>query len=105
MTAWVAFVLGGVATYALRASFILLLADRALPEPVERALRYVGPAVFAAIVLPPTLGDAGIGRLVDPDARLLALVAGGLVMWRTRNLLATLAIGMIALWLLLAAGL
>ncbi len=105
MTAWTAFLLGGVVTYAMRASFIVLLGDRPLPQPVERALRYVGPAVFAAIVLPATLGDDGIGRLVDPDARLLALVVGGLVMWRTGNLLATLGVGMAALWLLQAAGL
>ncbi len=98
MTAWLAFVLGGAATYLMRASFILFVGDRELPGPMVRALRYVGPAVFAAIVLPATLGDKGLDRLVEPDARLLALGLGALVMWRTGNLLATLGLGMAGLW-------
>ncbi|MDH3679510.1 MAG: AzlD domain-containing protein [Acidimicrobiia bacterium] len=104
MTAWLAFVLGGLATYAMRASFILFVARRSLPPAVERALRYVGPAVFAAIVFPLTLGDDGLARLAKPDARLLALVVGAGVMWRTRNMMATLSAGMLTLWLLQSQG-
>ncbi len=100
MTAWLAFAIGGLASYLMRASFILFLNDRELPGPLERSLRYVGPAVFAAIVLPATLDGDGLSRLGQPDARLLALLFGGLVMWRTRNMMTTLALGMAALWLL-----
>lgn len=98
MTAWLAFILGGLVTYLMRASFILFVGQRELPGFAIRALRYVGPAVFAAIVLPATVGDEGLARFTQPDARLLALAVGAVVMWKTRSMLVTLVVGMIALW-------
>lgn len=109
MTAWLAFLIGGFVTFGMRAAFLLFGADRELPAPFERSLRYVGPAVFAAIVAPAVLrsGETGSVNLADAlvDARMLALVIGGLVMWKTRNMLVLLVAGMASLWLLRAAGL
>jgi branched-subunit amino acid transport protein len=105
MSVWLAFILGGVVTYLLRASFITFAGRRSLPAACERALKYVSPAVFAAITLPAVFGDSGFGRVVDPDARLFAAVVGGLIAWRTRSVPATLGGGMVALWLLLWVGL
>ena len=104
MTAWLAFVIGGLVTYLMRASFILFMGERELPDFAVRSLRYVGPAVFAAIVLPATVGDEGLIHLTQPDARLLALAVGAVVMWKTRSMLATLVVGMIALWVALWLG-
>lgn len=105
MTVWLAFVLGGLVTFAIRASFLVFLVGHNLPASAERALRYVGPAAFGAIVLPAALGDDGFSSLASPGARVFALVAGGLIMWRTRNVVAGLALGMIALWVLRSLGL
>ena len=91
----------------MRASFILFAADRPLPAPVERSLRYVGPAAFAAIVVPALLrarGDGELGPLLALDAPLIALVAGALVMRATRNMVAMLAVGMVVLWVGRALG-
>ena len=52
MTAWLAFLLGGMGTYLMRLSFIFFMGDRRMPAAVERALAYVGPAAFSAIMLP-----------------------------------------------------
>ena len=41
----------GVITYAMRAGLILALADTELPAPMLRALRYVAPAVLAALTV------------------------------------------------------
>lgn len=88
----------GVLTYAIRLSFVALfgrLAD--VPPTLERALRYVPPAVLAALVLPalvsvqPATGTVAVDRL---GAGLLAAV----VAWRTENVLATMTVGMGALW-------
>lgn len=103
MTAWVAFIVGGVATYLMRSSFITWT-DRSLPHAVERALRYVGPAAFAAIVLPRVLRDDGLAQLGAPDARVLAAIACGLSVWRWRNVAIGLVVGMAALWLLQWSG-
>ncbi|MEE9416467.1 MAG: AzlD domain-containing protein [Acidimicrobiales bacterium] len=105
MTVWLAFVLGGIATYLMRASFITFLGERALPPVLERSLRYVAPAAFAAIVLPATVGQKGMARFGAPDARLITLAVAGLVVWKTRSVPATLIIGMLMLWLLQWLGL
>lgn len=88
----------GVATYAIRVSFIALfgrLDD--IPPRVQRALRYVPAAVLAALVAPalvttqPDAGGLAIGRLVA------GAVAAGIA-WRTENVLATMVAGMVTLW-------
>ncbi len=97
---WLTFAIGGVITFLQRGSFILFMGDRELPEPLRRALRYVAPAAFAAIVAPRVLGDDGLPGLGTPDPRLLAAVVAGVFMWRFRNMAAMLVVGMAAFWLL-----
>lgn len=87
-------------TYGMRAVAIVALAGRTIPVPVERALRYVGPAVLAALAINLAAGGQG-----GPDlewAEAAALVAAGGVAWWRRNMLWALAAGMVALWLLTA---
>jgi branched-subunit amino acid transport protein len=89
----------GVVTFALRVSFIALFGRLdEIPTGVERALRFVPAAVLAALVLPSfvTLGPEAGGLAID------RLIAGGIaagVAWRTENVLAVMASGMGALWL------
>ena len=100
MNAWLAFILGGIGTYLMRFSFIGGLGEREMPAPLTRALNYVGPAVFAAIVLPAVFGDAGFSRLWNPNPELIAAVVAGFITWRTKNIPVMLAAGMVTLWLL-----
>lgn len=105
MNALIAIVLGGIGTYLMRASFLAILGDGHIPPIVERSLRYVGPAVFAAIALPRILGHDGLRSLTAvPTAEMLAAVIAGIVGFKTRHVPTTLALGMIALWLLQWAG-
>ncbi|MDH4276843.1 MAG: AzlD domain-containing protein [Acidimicrobiia bacterium] len=104
-TVWLAFLLGGLVTYAQRASFLLILGDRSLPAPVQRALRYVAPAAFAAIVAPRIFDSVSVSEFTAPDARLLAAVIGGVLMWKVRNLPVLLVVGMVVFWLLRWVGL
>lgn len=95
---WIAVVLAGAGTYALRASFLVFARRLAnLPPLATRVLRQIPPAVLAALVVP---------ALVRPDAaldlwqpRLLAGLVAALVSWRTRNIALTLVAGMGALLL------
>jgi branched-subunit amino acid transport protein len=89
-----------VMTYVMRAGVILAVAGRQIPVPVERALRFVGPAVLAALAINLAAGgDDGPGLEVAEAAALL--VAGGVAVWR-RNLIWTLLAGMTTLWILTA---
>ena len=90
--AWVAVVLAGIGTFAMRASFLVFahrLAD--VPPGVQRLLRQIPPAALAAIVVPALVRPEGAIDLLQP--RLLAGVVAGLVAWRTRNIALTLAVG------------
>lgn len=89
----------GALTYVARAGPILLLADRPLHPEIQRALRYVGPAVLSALVVSLLAGGQGIGG-VDPE-EVAAVAAGCLVAARTRNLIAALVAGMVVLWVLI----
>ena len=90
--AWVAIVLAGAGTFAMRASFLVFahrLAD--VPPGIQRLLRQIPPAALAAIVVPALVRPEGSIDLLQP--RLLAGVAAGLVAWRTRNIALTLVVG------------
>ena len=62
---WVAIVLAGIGTYAMRASFLVFahrLAD--VPPSVQRLLRQIPPAALAAIVIPALLRPGRLPRLL-----------------------------------------
>lgn len=95
-------VVAGVGTLALRFSFIGLLRRGVdeIPELARRVLRLVPAAVLAAIVAP---GLTHPGTVLDPwNVRMLAGAVAAVAAWRTRNVSATIAVGMAALWLLQA---
>ncbi len=97
---WVAIVAIGIATYGFRLSFIHLFGRiDEVPESVKRPLRFVPPAVLAALVLPDlvTVGPSVAETLADE--RLIAGVIAGAVAWRTENVFATITVGMVVLWL------
>jgi branched chain amino acid efflux pump len=86
-------------TYASRAGLILFLADRPLPTDVTRALRYVGPAVLSALTVNLLAGGHGISGVTGQEVA--AVAVGGLVAWRTKNLIASLAAGMVTSWIII----
>jgi branched-subunit amino acid transport protein len=93
---WAVIVIIGVATYAIRLSFIALFdyLDE-IPPGLRRALRYVPAAVLAALVLPAFVTlDAG-GLATDKFVAGAVAVA---VAWETENVFATMAAGMGTLW-------
>ncbi len=97
---WLIILAGGLATFGIRLSMIALLGRVELPGWLARALRYVPPAVLSAIIAPELLAPGGRFSLAVTNDRLLAGLLAILVAWRTKNVLLTLAAGMIALWLL-----
>jgi branched-subunit amino acid transport protein len=101
---WAVVVVIGVVTFCLRYSFVYLFGRvDAVPPRLRTALRYVPAAVLAALVAPDLLGPAatgGVGPLVT--ARTVAAGVATVVAWRTGNTFATIAVGMVALWVVRA---
>ncbi len=97
---WLLFLAIGLGTFALRFSFIYLFGKISMPEWLRRALKYVPPAVLAALVFPALTHPTGTLDISPANLRLLAGLGGALVAWKTRNVLWTIAAGMVLLWVL-----
>jgi branched-subunit amino acid transport protein len=92
--------LGGLITFAIRFSLIFLFGRFEIPETMRRALHYVPPAVFSAIIFPELfIRDGGLNLSLQNE-RLLAGLIAVLVAWFTRNTLITILAGILALFLL-----
>lgn len=97
---WLVMLLGGALTFGMRFSFIYLFGRFDIPETLQRALRFVPPAVLSAIVFPDLLMPSGRLDLSLGNYRLLAGFVAVLVAWWTKNTLLTILAGMTALLLL-----
>jgi len=100
MKLWVILLAAGLLTYAMRLSFILLWGKVDVPVWLQRALRFVPPAVLTAIFIPELLLPAGKLDLSLGNARLIAGALASLAAWRTRNIVLTILVGMGALLLI-----
>ncbi len=98
-TFWWVMIVSGLATFAIRLSFILLIGEREVAPWARRALRLVPPAVLTAIIVPEMLLPGGELDVSLSNGRLLAGALAALVAWRTRNVVLTIVVGMVALWL------
>lgn len=102
-TVWLVVVAAGAGTLALRLSFVLLFGRiDAVPPRVVGVLRYVPAAVLAALVVPALAAlsaEPTLGVQYDP-AKVVAGGVAALVAWRTESVLATIGVGMAALWAL-----
>ncbi len=100
MNYWLIIIAMGLVTFGIRLLPIVLLGRIEIPLVVQRALRFVPPAVLSAIIAPELLMSGGQVNLSLGNARLIAGVLATIVAWRTKNVLLTIAVGMIALWVL-----
>src|SRR5512141_2760214 len=95
MNYWLVIIGMGIVTYGIRLSAIALLGQREFPTIIQRALRFVPPAVLSAIGFPELFQHSGQFELALTNVGLI-------VAWRSKNVLATIAVGLAALWLLQA---
>jgi branched-subunit amino acid transport protein len=102
MNIWLVMVLIGIITYLTRLSFLAFLGRLEQGSILQRALRFVPPAVFSAIILPEIFAHEGQYNFSPANPRFLAALVAVLVAWRTKNILLTLLAGMAVLFLLQA---
>ncbi|HEY3291375.1 MAG TPA: AzlD domain-containing protein [Anaerolineae bacterium] len=85
-------------TIAVRYPVLVLVGKIPLPGAVVRALRFVPPAVLTAIITPAVLYPRGPAiEFGLSNEYLIASVLSVIVAWRTRNVLITIVVGMVAL--------
>ncbi len=94
---WIVILGLGAGSFALRFSFLGIIGKRPLPEWVLRHLRYTAVAVLPGLIAPLVLWPAATGGEPDP-ARLTAAAVTLLVGITTRNVLAAIFGGAIALY-------
>ena len=100
---WIIFVAAGLATYLIRLSFIPIIGkvDEVSPR-IKGVLRFIPAAVFAALVLPlflsVSVSPQTIPVITYEPAELLAGSVAAIVAWRTKNIVATITVGIAVLW-------
>jgi len=101
-----ALMIGGMAlvTFLIRYPVLALVGKIGMPKRMFDALRYIAPSVLAAIVIPVVLlpNDKPIQQPAEAIP-LVATLLAALVMWRSKNLLATVVVGIAAFLILRAA--
>ena len=97
MNIWLVMLLGGALTFGMRMSFIYLFGRFEMPVMMQRALRFVPPAVLSAIVAPALFMPENMLDVSLSNYHLLAGIVAILVAWRTRSTLWTILAGMITL--------
>ena len=100
MTLWLMLLIIGAVTYAIRLSCIGLLGQKEMPALLLKALRFVPITVLPAIILPELFLRNNTLALSLQNPRWIAGILAAIVAWRTRNVLLTIAVGMVALWAL-----
>jgi len=90
-TLWAAVLGMFVATYAVRASFIVFGQRLRFPPSVVQALGHVPVAVLTAIVVPEAIAPGGQLDLSPANPYLVGTLVAGLVAWKSgRTLVAVL---------------
>jgi branched-subunit amino acid transport protein len=97
---WVVIFAVGLLNYLSRLSFIAVFARRTIPPLLGRALKYVPAAMLTALIVPMIAADPMAGSAMAVNPKVIAAIVAGIVAFFTRSSLWTLAIGMLALWLL-----
>jgi len=93
----------GIGTYLLRLSFIGIVGDRVMPEWALVPLRFVAPAVLAALIAPAVLlNDGALDVSLTSNPRAIAALVALLLAWKTKSVPVVIAAGLITVWALQA---
>lgn len=91
-------------TFLLRAVFIFILGKAELSERTKSLLKYIPPAVFAALVAPPIFLHQGQVDWLGGKERVIAALIAAFAAWKAKNMIVVLIAGMGALYLLVWLG-
>jgi branched-subunit amino acid transport protein len=97
---WLLMAVAGIGTFAIRYSFVGFVSKSEVPGWATNLLRHVPAAALTALVFS-SMGSHGAENAAGAaELRTVAALIAGLVAWRTKSMLATIASGMAGLWVL-----
>jgi branched-subunit amino acid transport protein len=102
MNIWLIIIGMGIITYLIRLTPILLLERVGMRPELQQALKFVPAAVLSAIIFPEVVMPGGALDMSLGNERLLAGLIAAMVAWRTKNVLVTIGVGMVVMWILQA---
>jgi len=82
---WRIIIVLGLATFAIRFSFLGLIGDRKLPDWMLRHLRYTPVAILPALVTPAILWPEATGGQISATHLLAAAATLGIGYWRKNS--------------------
>ena len=94
---WTVILVVGALNYLSRLSFIAFFARREMPPLLARALKFVPAAMLTALIIP-MIVSPGVGPGGETVPRVVAALLAAGVALALRSELATIGIGMAALW-------
>ncbi len=97
---WLTVIFAGLITLGIRASFILLPPDARIPAWLLDSLKYVAAAVLPALVAPDVLFRDAPPSEIFNFYRIVAAAIATAYALKTKDIFGTLAVGLVALWLL-----
>jgi branched-subunit amino acid transport protein len=95
---WLMIIGMALVTFAVRYPLLVLVGRIELSPTVVRGLRYVPPAVLAAIITPTIVMPQGTID-ISLNGFMVSGIVSILVAWRMKNLLLTIVIGMATLFI------
>ncbi|MGY9025580.1 MAG: AzlD domain-containing protein [Candidatus Pelagibacterales bacterium] len=96
---WFVMIIAGMITFSTRFSMFNKFIAQKMPAWIEAPLHYVPIAVLTAIIIPEILiVDGSINFSIVENLRIAAAGIAILVALVTRNVVATIASGLICLW-------
>ena len=98
---WSLIIYAGIITFVTRFSMIFLLKKDILNDKAKKILSFVPAAIFPAIIFPPIfLDDTGTVDL-ENNPKILAAIFAIIVGYLTKNIIATIFVGLISYWFLI----
>lgn len=97
---WYSVIILSLGTFALRFSFIYMMDKITFPGPINKMLKFIPVSVLPAIVVPAIAFEKSTAMYSFDYLRIAAGVIAAAIAWKTKNMLLTIALGMVSLWLL-----
>lgn len=96
------FIIAGMAlvTFATRFAAVALLGQKKMPAGLERWLRHIPTGILTALIVPTLLLPEGYVNLSFDNHYLMAGLVAAAAAWKSRNMVATLILGMGTMFLL-----
>lgn len=95
MREFLAYLAAGVGTYTMRSVFILSGEKIKLPQVVVQGLKFVGPAVLSALAAVSIASGGGLSGIIAPRPEVFGMIACIAVAWWKKNVLLTVAVGLL----------